>query len=314
MDVVTGAAGFIGSNLAQRLLEHGERVVGIDCLTDYYDRSRKLQNVEQLLDHDRFTLEVLDCAHQDLFDVLDGATRVFHLAGQPGVRPSWGLSFHDYVERNVLATQKLAEACVAQGVDRFVYASSSSVYGDALTRPTPEAVAPRPMSPYGVTKLAAEHLCGVYGAAHALSFASLRLFTVYGPGQRPDMAFSRLVDAALQGLPFTLHDDGLQERDFTYVDDVVDAFIAAGDSTWTGIANVGGGAPVTMRDAIELVGELCGPLEIVQGGHQHGDVRNTYADISTARRVLAYEPKVPLAEGLGRMVQWAREREGMVAA
>lgn len=310
MDIVTGVAGFIGSHLAKRLLEQGEQVVGIDSLTDYYDPRRKLENVASLLDHEHFRFEILDLGSAGLENRLSGASRVFHLAGQPGVRPSWGRSFDEYVRRNVTATQALLEGCVIAAVPRLVYASSSSVYGDATIRPTHEDVLPRPVSPYGVTKLAAEHLCRTYAASHDLSIASLRLFTVYGPRQRPDMAFFRLVDAAVHGRAFTLNDDGDQQRDFTYVDDVVDAFVAAGNSSWAGVANVGAGSPVTMNEAIALVRDLCGPIEVARSSAQPGDVRHTSADITTARQAFGYAPKVTLADGLDRMLRWARQREG----
>lgn len=313
MDVITGAAGFIGSHLGERLLRAGRDVVGIDCLTDYYDPARKLENLAPLLAHDHFRLEVVDLATAGLPQLLAGADRVFHLAGQPGVRPSWGSSFDTYAQANVTATQALLEACVAASVGRVVYASSSSVYGDSAVRPTHEEVLPRPLSPYGVTKLAAEHLCGVYAACHGLSIASLRLFTVYGPRQRPDMAFTRLVEAAVEGRSFTLNDDGLQERDFTFVGDVVDAFVAAGDVTWTGVANIGGGSPVRMVDAIALVAQLCGPIEILPAARPLGDVRCTSADITRARRCLGYSPSTTVAQGLERMVDWARARSGVAA-
>lgn len=313
MDVVTGAAGFIGSHLAAHLLERGEHVVGVDCLTEYYDPVRKLQNVGGLLDHPAFRLEIADLASADLRPVLEGATRVFHLAGQPGVRPSWGRSFDEYLQRNVLATQALLEACVAASVPRVVFASSSSVYGLAAQRPTHEGLVPQPLSPYGVTKLAAEHLCLLYRDAFGLSTAALRLFTVYGPGQRPDMAFARLVDAAVSGGPFTLYDDGTQERDFTYVDDVVRAFVAAGESEWTGVANIGGGSPVTMIEAIDLLRAHVGPIEVLCAPAQVGDVRSTFAAIDVARGALGWEPAVGLAEGLERMVTWARHQQGVAA-
>lgn len=311
MDVVTGAAGFIGSHLSARLLEEGRDVVGVDSLTDYYDPTRKIDNLSSLLDEPRFRLEVVDLASTGIDHLLRGATRVFHLAGQPGVRPSWGRSFEGYVQRNVLATQLLLESCARVGVKRVVYASSSSVYGDAEVLPTHESVLPRPRSPYGVTKLAAEHLCDAYAASSGLSIASLRLFTVYGPRQRPDMAFARLVEAAVHSGSFTLNDDGLQIRDFTYVDDVVEGFVAAGDVTWEGTANIGGGSPVAMIDVIGLVTELCGPLRLEHSPPQIGDVRRTSADTTVAREVLGWRPTVRLEDGLARMVAWAARREAV---
>lgn len=301
--VVTGAAGFVGSHLCTRLLEQGHEVAGIDVLTDFYDVSRKEVNLVALSDWDAFSFHRTDLrqAPRPLFD---GAEVVFHLAGQPGVRPSWGPEFALYVERNIMATQHLLETLRAADVRKIVYASSSSVYGDAESYPTTETLRPRPVSPYGVTKLAAEHLCELYRGNFGLPTASLRLFTVYGPGQRPDMAFSRLVTAAVRGRPFPLYGDGQQTRDFTYVGDVVEAFCAAAVSDWTGVANIGGGARTSMAEVIQMAGELVGrPVQTDRKPGQPGDVRDTAADTTVARNAFGYAPAVPLAEGLARMVE-----------
>lgn len=301
--VVTGAAGFVGSHLCTRLLEQGHEVAGIDVLTDFYDVSRKEANLLALSDWDAFSFHRTDLrqAPRPLFD---GAEVVFHLAGQPGVRPSWGPEFALYVERNIMATQHLLETLRAADVRKIVYASSSSVYGDAESYPTTETLRPRPVSPYGVTKLAAEHLCELYRGNFGLPTASLRLFTVYGPGQRPDMAFSRLVAAAVRGRPFPLYGDGQQTRDFTYVGDVVEAFCAAAASDWTGVANIGGGARTSMAEVIQMAGELVGrPVQTDRKPGQPGDVRDTAADTTVARNAFGYAPAVPLAEGLARMVE-----------
>jgi nucleoside-diphosphate-sugar epimerase len=301
--VVTGAAGFVGSHLCTRLLEQGHEVAGIDVLTDFYDVSRKEANLLALSDWDAFSFHRTDLrqAPRPLFD---GAEVVFHLAGQPGVRPSWGPEFALYVERNIMATQHLLETLRAADVRKIVYASSSSVYGDAESYPTTETLRPRPVSPYGVTKLAAEHLCELYRGNFGLPTASLRLFTVYGPGQRPDMAFSRLVTAAVRGRPFPLYGDGQQTRDFTYVGDVVEAFCAAAASDWTGVANIGGGARTSMAEVIQMAGELVGrPVQTDRKPGQPGDVRDTAADTTVARNAFGYAPAVPLAEGLARMVE-----------
>ena len=215
--VVTGAAGFIGSHLCEFLLSQGDEVIGIDCFTDYYDPRRKEINLVGARQYDRFQLQREDLLRAPLVELLDGADVVFHLAGQPGVRPSWGADFATYVWRNVLATQALLEAARVVGLAKLVYASSSSVYGDAESYPTAETLRPRPVSPYGVTKLAAEHLCELYRVGFGVPTVSLRLFTVYGPRQRPDMAFSRLVAAGLRGGTFELFGEGTQTRDFTYV-------------------------------------------------------------------------------------------------
>lgn len=302
--VVTGAAGFVGSHLCKHLLEQGDDVVGIDAMTDFYDQAHKEANLAALTAWDSFTVHKADLLHAPLRRILDGADVVYHLAGQPGVRPSWGSEFSVYAERNILVTQRLLETLRDVPVRKIVYSSSSSVYGDAESYPTVETMRPRPISPYGVTKLAAEHLCELYRANFGTPTASLRLFTVYGPGQRPDMAFSRLIGAVLSGKPFPLFGDGHQTRDFTYVGDVAAAMRAAALSDWTGVANIGGGSRTSMAEVLRLVGTLLGhPVEAMRLPAQPGDVRDTAADTTLARRAFGYAPAVPLAEGLARMVE-----------
>ncbi|MFE9629663.1 NAD-dependent epimerase/dehydratase family protein [Streptomyces sp. NPDC006463] len=304
--VVTGAAGFIGSHLCAHLLAAGDTVVGIDAHTDYYDPSLKARNLRALTPHPAFTSHRADLLETDLGALLDRAEVIYHLAGQPGVRPSWGVEFSRYAHRNLLATQALAEAARELPLRKFVYASSSSVYGDAPAFPTPETVCPRPVSPYGVTKLAAEHVCELYRTAYGLPSVSLRLFTVYGPRQRPDMAFARLIDAALTGEPFPLHGDGEQTRDFTYVQDVVTAMRAAAHSGFTGVANVGGGRPVSMKQAIATVEQLAGPVTVDARPGGPGEARHTGADITLAEREFGYRPRTDLYDGLADMVRYAR--------
>jgi nucleoside-diphosphate-sugar epimerase len=300
--VVTGAAGFIGSHLCEFLLSQGDEVIGIDCFTDYYDPRRKEINLVGARQYDRFQLQREDLLRAPLVTLLDGADVVFHLAGQPGVRPSWGADFASYVWRNVLATQMVLEAARVVGLAKLVYASSSSVYGDAESYPTAETLRPRPVSPYGVTKLAAEHLCELYRVGFGVPTVSLRLFTVYGPRQRPDMAFSRLVAAGLHGGTFELFGEGTQTRDFTYVQDVVGAMRGAARSTFTGVANIGGGSRTSMNEVLRLVSELAGPPVVVRRPVQRGDVRDTAADTTTALHGFGYQPQVRLREGLARMV------------
>jgi nucleoside-diphosphate-sugar epimerase len=302
--VVTGAAGFVGSNLCRYLLERGDDVVGIDAMTDFYEVTRKEVNVATLTSWDSFEFYRVDLLSAPLRQLLDGADVVFHLAGQPGVRPSWGPEFAVYVERNILATQYLLETLREMPVRKIVYSSSSSVYGNAESYPTVETIRPLPVSPYGVTKLAAEHLCELYRANFGTPTTSLRLFTVYGPGQRPDMAFSRLIEAALRRKPFSLFGDGHQTRDFTYIGDVVRALFAAAQSDWAGIANIGGGSRTSMAEVIRLVESLVDrAVQIVRLSAQPGDVRDTAADIALAQQAFGYTPTVPLAEGLGQMVE-----------
>jgi nucleoside-diphosphate-sugar epimerase len=305
--IVTGAAGFIGSHLSASLLDNGDDVVGIDCFTDYYSPRRKEANVAALLDRDGFVLNRLDLLSAPLDSIFESADVVYHLAGQPGVRASWGPEFVPYVKRNVLATQRVLEAARDASVWKVVYASSSSVYGNAETYPTVETLRPQPVSPYGVTKLAAEHLCELY-RYEGLPTVSLRFFTVYGPGQRPDMAFSRLVDCAMTGQPFLLYGDGEQSRDFTFVDDIVNAVRLSALSPWTGVANIGGGSRTTMNRVIDLVSGLARSVDVVRLPVQRGDVRHTAADTTVAREAFGYAPTVPLEEGLARMVTAAAGR------
>ncbi len=315
--VVTGAAGFIGSHLTERLLADGWDVLALDRLSDYYPRETKLANVAAYRDHPAVDVSEADLVRADLDPLLEGADAVFHLAGQPGVRASWAGGFDQYVVDNVQATQRLLEAAVRRGVGRIVYSSSSSVYGDNTDYPSTERSLPRPVSPYGVTKLAAEHLVGLYAATHGLSTVALRYFTVYGPRQRPDMATHRLVEAALHGTRFTLNGDGGQQRDFTFVGDVVAANVAAGgaDCAPGTVVNVAGGSSVTMTDLIDLVEELAGArIDLVRTGDQAGDVRRTGADTTTARRVLDWAPTTSLRDGVSAQVDWHKGRAGVVAA
>ncbi|HEY6934771.1 MAG TPA: NAD-dependent epimerase/dehydratase family protein [Marmoricola sp.] len=305
--IVTGAAGFVGSHLCAHLLDQGDEVVGIDCLTDYYDPRRKEANLATVRGRDGFTEHRVDLTAAALPTLFENADVVYHLAGQPGVRASWGEEFVPYVSRNVLATQRVLEAAREVSLWKVVYASSSSVYGDAESYPTTEDMRPQPVSPYGVTKLAAEHLCELYRVTSGVPTVSLRLFTVYGPRQRPDMAFSRLVDCALSGQPFLLYGDGEQSRDFTYVGDVVAAMRQAALSPWTGVANIGGGTRITMNEVIHRLGRLAGSIDVVRLPSQRGDVRHTAADTSVARKGFGYDPRVDIDTGLARMVEAARE-------
>ena len=294
--IVTGAAGFIGSHLAEALGEAGHEVVGVDCFTDYYDPAEKERNACGL------DVRRLDLAEEPLD--LDGVDGVFHLAGQPGVR-SFGDVFPLYLRRNVLATQRVLEACTAAGT-RLLFASSSSVYGDAEAYPTPEDATPRPVSPYGITKLACEHLARAYGG----DVVTLRYFTVYGPRQRPDMAFRRICDALLTGDTFEVYGGGLQSRSFTYVADAVEATIAAMERAAAGsVLNVGGGEEATMLDAIALLEQASGrSLDVRHVDAAKGDVSRTKADDSRIGAALGWSPSTSLADGLGAMWSWASAR------
>ena len=305
--IVTGAAGFVGSHLCAHLLDSGDEVVGIDCLTDDYDPRRKEANLATLHGRDGFTGQRVDLTAAALPTLFEDADVVYHLAGQPGLRASWGIEFLPYVKRNIVATQRVLEAAREASLWKVVYASSSSVYGDAAQCPTTEQALPQPISPYGVTKLAAEHLCELYRATSGVPTVSLRLFTVYGPRQRPDMAFARLVECALEGQPFLLYGDGEQSRDFVHVDDVVAAMRQAALSPWSGVANIGAGTRTTMNEVLATVRRLTGGLDVVRLPAQRGDLRHAAADISVARAGFGFDPQVALEEGLVRMIESVRD-------
>ena len=303
--VVTGAAGFIGSHLAEALVEAGHEVVGIDSFNDYYDPALKEENAARL--------EVVraDLAEDPVEELVADTDGIFHLAGQPGVRASFGEGFAEYVSRNVLASQRVFAAAAAAGV-RVVFASSSSIYGDAERYPTPEDAEPHPISPYGITKLACEQLARAYAQRDALPVVVLRYFTVYGPRQRPDMAFARLLAALAEAAPFELYGDGSVSRGFTYVADVVDATLAAMDAGTAGrVYNVGGATEASMREVIALAEEISGrTLELVVRDDAPGDPRRTAADTSRIRSELGWQPRVGLEEGLQAQWEWAASRVG----
>ncbi len=305
--VVTGAAGFIGSSLCRRLLDDGHAVTGVDCLTKTDGLEQKIRNLDGLVGREGFHLVYADLAEQPPSAVLHEADVVFHLAGEASVTRSWGPSFAAYARNNVEATQRLLDACVGAGLQRIVYASSSSIYGNALSLPTSESVLPRPISPYGVTKLAAEHLCHAYQSEQGLPITSLRFFTVYGPGQRPDMAFHRLFRAALNGETFTVRGNGSATRDFTYIDDVVDAVVRAGESSWNGALNIGGGQRVSMQEVLAMVQEEVGPISVDYGEAAAGDARDTSADTTLAQEILQWRPEVDLRSGISAMASWASD-------
>jgi nucleoside-diphosphate-sugar epimerase len=304
--LVTGAAGFIGSHLSGALLDRGAEVVGIDCFTDYYPRPMKEANLDANRSREGFAFIETSIQDADLPTLLEGVTHVFHLAAQAGVRKSWGRDFQVYTSHNIDATQRLLEACVNRPIHRFVYASSSSLYGDNVSIPMREDALPQPVSPYGVTKLAAEQLGYLYHVNHGVPSTALRYFTVYGPRQRPDMAFHRFIRASLDGAPITLYGDGEQTRDFTYVADAVAATIGAGDRGVPGRAyNVGGGSRVSMNQVIEIIGRIAGrPLEVRREAAQKGDMRDTYADTSLARADLGFAPSVSLEQGIEAEYRW----------
>jgi len=307
--VVTGSAGFIGSHLSERLLEKGHRVIGVDCFTDYYAREIKEQNLQGFLHHQNFKFFEVDLNTATLPELLNQADGVFHLAAQAGVRASWGKSFQVYLDLNLLALQKILEALKERGGPRLVFASSSSVYGDTDRFPTPETAAKRPLSPYGVTKLAGEALCDLYGHNYGLEIVSLRFFTVYGPQQRPDMAFHRFFRALLEGKPIRIFGDGQQTRDFTFVADIVEGTVAAMERGVPGRAyNLGGGNQRQLLDVIRLLAEVAGKDPVLEfEAPQKGDVRDTYADNSLARKELGFEPKSDLKSGLVGELNWIKK-------
>ncbi len=326
--LVTGVAGFVGSQLAERLIRDGHVVIGIDCFADYYPRHVKEHNLSTLREQERFCFLEADLLDLDLEALLRGALPmdrgsrsgddrqraklpgpvdyVFHLAAQAGVRESWGRNFDIYVRNNVLTTQRLLEAAKGLSLKKLVYASSSSIYGDAEAFPTPEAVAPRPHSPYGVTKLAAEHLCLLYWRNYRVPAVGLRYFTVYGPRQRPDMGFHRFIRAMLEGQEIAIYGDGEQTRDFTFVSDAVDGTVRAAFAEVAGEAfNIGGGSRVSVNQVIQLLETITGKKARVRYAPPSlGDVRHTSADIRRAASALGYAPRTSLADGLRAEAVW----------
>lgn len=308
--LVTGAAGFIGSHLSQRLLAEGMWVRAIDSLTPYYNILQKGVNLSGFQEHPRCEVLLDDLRSADVDELCRDVDVVFHHAAQPGVRRSWAAGFEDYTGHNILVTQRLLEAATAAKVKRFVYASSSSVYGNLTELSTTEQMLPRPFSPYGVTKLAAEHLCNLYAENYGLPTVSLRYFTVYGARQRPDMAMHRLIEAALTGAAFPLFGTGEQVRDFTYVGDVVEANLAAYtyDPPPGTVVNIAGGSATTMRQVIRLVEALTKrEVRLDRRPTQPGDVNRTGGSIQLARHLLGWEPTIDLEEGLRSQVAWHTE-------
>ncbi|MCV3215084.1 NAD-dependent epimerase/dehydratase family protein [Plectonema radiosum NIES-515] len=308
--IVTGAAGFIGSHLTETLLKQGDEVIGIDEFNDYYNPALKRKNVAHLHCSPGFKLIEGNIQFLDWQTLLEDVEVVYHQAAQAGVRASWGQGFRAYIERNISATQILLEAAKdAKHLKRLVFASTSSVYGDAETLPTHEGICPAPVSPYGITKLAAERLCGLYQKNFGVPFVALRYFTVYGPRQRPDMAFHKFFKSILQSQAIPIYGDGLQTRDFTFISDAVAANLAAATvSEAVGeIFNIGGGSRVVLKEVLDTMEEIVGKR--IQRNHIEkamGDARHTAADVSKARRILGYQPKVSLREGLIQEWEWVK--------
>jgi UDP-glucuronate 4-epimerase len=308
--LVTGCAGFIGSHLAEALIAAGDDVVGVDAFTDYYARELKERNVERIRESSGFKLVEDDLAEANLEQLLDGVDAIFHLAAQPGVRGSWGRTFEIYVRDNVAAMQRLLEAAAKRRL-RVVYASSSSIYGNAGSYPTPEDARPAPISPYGVTKLCCEQLAAAYAACFGHEAVGLRYFTVYGPGQRPDMAFTRLFRALNGGTTFDVFGTGEQSRDVTYIDDAVRATALAMERGRAGaVYNVGGGTEASLNEVIALAESMSGrKLQTRFVDAAAGDVRRTAADTTRIQRELGWRPQTSLEHGLAAQLEWALETE-----
>ncbi len=302
--LVTGAAGFIGSHVVDRLLADGREVVGVDAFTANYSSERKRRNIAGASLHEGFRLVEEDVLEADLDRLLRDVDGAIHLSGEPGVRRSWGGGFGKYLERNVLATQRMLEAAGRNATPKFVYISSSSVYGAASGGPVREDHDLRPASPYGMSKLAAEELVALYGRERGVPATVLRYFTVYGPRQRPEMAVARFIRAAFRGHPVEVFGDGEQTRDMTYVGDAVEATVAALEAPG-GVYNVGGGSRTTVNGLISSVGQVTGsPVEATYGSAAPGDVYSTWADSTRAARELGYKPRVSLEEGITAQAAW----------
>ncbi len=303
--LITGVAGFVGSHLAEKLLALDHQVIGVDKFLDNYPRPFKEGNLSQFANHANFSFVGADLLRAPLRELLHDVSYVFHLAGQPGVRSSWGEEFARYTENNIRVTQMLLEAAKGLNLTKFVYASTSSVYGDTTDLPMRESGETRPVSPYGVSKLAAEHLCYLYFRAFGVPAVSLRFFTVYGPRQRPDMFFHIFMRALQHGQEVPLYDDGEQTRDFTFCSDIVDGLLGAAFYPGAGeVFNLGGGSETSLLQAIDLIEKIAGRKAVLKRyDRQKGDVRHTSASIAKAKAKLGYAPQVGLQEGLAR--QWA---------
>jgi UDP-glucuronate 4-epimerase len=304
--LLTGCAGFVGSHLAEALLARGHAVTGVDCFTDYYARETKEANLAEARRHEAFEFVEADLSECPVDELVEGCDGVFHLAAQAGVRGSWGETYAVYVRDNLVATQRVFEAAIRAGI-RVVWASSSSVYGNAEAYPTHESLRPQPISPYGVTKASCELLAGAYAASAGLDAVALRYFTVYGPRQRPDMAFTRIVRALAAGDTFCIFGTGDQSRDVTYVRDAVAATIAAMERGQSGSSyNVGGGSETSLREAIKICEDLSGEmLDVRFDAAQRGDVDRTAADTRLARRDLGWQPQSTIEQGLAAHLAWA---------
>lgn len=308
--IVTGVAGFIGSHLAEALLAQGAEVIGVDHFNDYYDPQLKYDNVVNLQQYSSFKLIKADIQKLNWQELLMGVDVVYHQAAQAGVRASWGEGFQNYTERNINATQVILEAAKqVKSLSRIVYASSSSIYGNAITMPTPETLCPQPVSPYGITKLAGESLCWLYQRNFKVPVTALRYFTVYGPRQRPDMAFHKFFKAASDRQSINIFGDGQQTRDYTFVQDIVAANLAAGKvpEAIGEVFNIGGGSRVTLIELLAMMEQVMG-LPIARNHLENavGDARHTSADITKAQKILGYAPQVSLVAGLTQEWQWIK--------
>lgn len=312
--LVSGVAGFIGSHLAERLVRDGQEVIGIDCFLDYYPREVKEENLAGLKKSPNFHFQEANLLELDLPALVQKTDFIFHLAAQAGVRASWGESFSIYTENNIRATQRLLESCKGQKVSKFILASSSSVYGDAEEMPTSENSAPKPVSPYGLSKLACEHLCYLYWKNHKIPYLALRYFTVYGPRQRPDMAFHKFLRSALHGKEIEIYGDGNQTRDFTYISDIINATVKSiSTDAVAESVNLGGGSPATIWQVLNIIEDITGKrVRLRHIEEQKGDVRHTCADITKAQRILGYAPQVRLGDGLRKQFLW--QKGGMLDA
>ena len=312
--IVTGVAGFIGSHLAEALLRQGDRVIGVDHFNDYYDPALKRKNIAELEQNAKFELVKGDIQSLNWVGLLETAEVIYHQAAQAGVRASWGTGFRAYTDRNVNATQVLLEAAMAAPrLQRFVFASTSSVYGNAETLPTYETTCPQPVSPYGITKLAAEQLCWLYHQNFGVPVTALRYFTVYGPRQRPDMAFHKFFKAVIDDRAIPVFGDGQQTRDFTFVSDAIAANLAAATipEAIGEVFNIGGGSRVVLANVIDTMEQIVGqPIKRQHIDRAIGDARHTAADVSKAQKLLGYQPQVSLAAGLSQEWQWIRSLYG----